>query len=113
MALGNPDSLCSDGGERDFGYDGAWGRALLPAASRGHRARPLHLPESLRRGQRAQPAPALRTSSGRCSAHRQPEGLLQLCPQQDPLPAGKTLGLGEMCDLLLTPFPFSSRSARR
>lgn len=80
MALGNPDSLCSDGGEQDFGYDGAWGRALLPTASRGHRARPMHLPESLGRGQRAQPAPALRTSSGRCSAHRQPEGLLQLCP---------------------------------
>lgn len=48
---------------------------------------------------------------GRAPAAKvQPEGLVWLCPRQDPLPAAKTLGLGEMCDLSLT--PFCSRSAR-
>lgn len=58
-------------GEQGFGCARVWGPVLLPAASRGKRARVMHLPGTLRPGQCARPTPALRTRSGRCSGRSQ------------------------------------------
>lgn len=108
MAMENPNPFVLVVLSEVLAVPGCGDGCLLPAVSHGNCAWTLHLPERL---QQSSAHPALR-SAAEGAAKRQPKGLVCLCPQQDPLPAGKTLGLGEMCDLLLTPSPLALQDVK-